>query len=574
MKQILASALLMFFLSSCGLLGVHLKLRNPKHPAQTLRFDEGTRLLGELSSLRKNFDVTFYALDIRLDPAQKSLSGWVEIRAVALHDIDSIQLDLEHSLVIDGLRWTNREGLALNYSRNHTAVYVALPHKVNAGENFTLHVSYHGKPISAPKPPWDGGVVWKKDKQKNDWAGVSCESQGASIWFPCKDHTSDEPDSASMRFTVPDRGLTVVSNGVFQGSEKKDGFESFSWKVHYPINLYNITFYLGNFGVIEDSYIGIHGKKLMMSHYVLIPHIDVAARHFKQVKDHLRIYEELYGEYPWYKDGFKLVESPYEGMEHQSAIAYGSGFRNDLYGIEDYVMLHETGHEWFGNAVTAADLADVWLQEGVTTYGEVLYLEKKYGYRDALNHLLFYRLLIKNKRPVVGPSDRRYFDYHDSDAYVKGAWILHSLRNHIQDDSLFFSILRIFYEENKLKVTDSRTFIATVNRLTGEDYSWFFDQYLYHNKAPVLEYQYLPEGILYYRWTEVEDGFNKMGVPLQFSGSDFRYEVYPDKKVQVFVLPEGKRLRESSYFNDNFSLFALKKNSKLRNIYVQQEGLK
>ena len=288
----------------------------------------------------------------------------------------------------------------------------------------------------AKKAPWRGGLVWKKENN-NDWVGVACETEGASIWFPCKDHTSDEPDSARMRFSIPESSLTVVSNGVLEHTITEKGKKYFSWSVHNPINLYNITFYVGNFEKIEDSYSGIDGRTLAINHYVLKQNAAKARTHFASVKEQIAIYEQIYGPYAWYEDGFKLVESPYAGMEHQTAIAYGNGYKKDLKQVEDYIMLHETGHEWFGNAITAADLADVWLQEGITTYGEFLYLEKKYDYTLAKGHLNFYKVMIANKRPLVGPVGRRYFDYKDGDAYVKGAWMLHSLRTTINNDSIF-----------------------------------------------------------------------------------------------------------------------------------------
>ncbi len=571
MKQLKFLFPLSVFLSSCGLMGIHFKVHNPGRAGKYPKFSKEIILLGENTPIRKNFDVTFYDLDININPLDKTLGGWVEVRAKALNDIDSIQLDLDQPFIIDELRWKSREGQSLNYSRKYRGVFIKLPQRLKKGEAFSVDIKYHGKPIISSKPPWVGGLVWKKDKQKNDWAGVVCETEGASIWFPCKDHTSDEPDSARMRFTIPDTTLFVVSNGIFTGAEKKQNSQSFNWKVSYPINLYDITFYVGNFVRLDDSYTGINGKKLNISYYVLKPNAEKAAAHLPQVKKHIKAYEELYGEYSWYNDGFKLVESPYAGMEHQTAIAYGNGYRNDITEKDDYIILHESGHEWFGNAVTAADLADVWLQEGITTYGEYLYLEKEYNSNIAFNHLFFYRLEIKNKLPIVGPVGRRYFDYHDGDVYVKSAWMLHSLRNNINNDTVFFSILKTFYNENKLKVTGTTAFIEIVNRKTGKDYSWFFEQYLNNNKVPFLEYQYCSDGTTYYRWTEVSEGFNKLSIPLKYEGLEKTYEIFPDVQVKKLKLPEGQNISSAIYFNDRKALFGIKKNKKLRRIYESQK---
>lgn len=557
-------------ISSCGILGVHFKVRNPGNAGKYPEFDKETILVGQLTPVRQNFDVVFYGLDIQISPSEKKVGGWVEIKAIALTEIDSIQLNLDQPLAIEELRWKTREGESLRYSRQYRTVMVNLNQKVKQNQSFSIHVKYSGIPVESKKPPWSGGLVWKKDKQKNPWIGVVCETEGASIWFPCKDHVSDKPDSAYLRFTIPDMGLSVVSNGVFVGTEKKNNFQSFTWKVSYPISAYNITFYVGNFGKIEDSYIGINSKELKLSYYVLKPNLEKAALHFRQVSDDIRAYEELYGEYPFYKDGFKLVESPFEGMEHQTAIAYGSGFKNDLYRKDDYVILHETGHEWFGNAVTVDDLAGVWLHEGITTYGEALYMEKKYNPAEALNHLIFYRWLIKNKLPVEGPAGRHYFDTRDGDVYVKGAWILHSLRNNINNDSVFFAILRTFYNENRMEVTNSKTFIETVNRITGKDYNWFFNQYLYQNKVPVFEYKYLKGGTIYYRWTNVAEGFNKLCVPVKFKDDAAIFELYPDYKVQKFILPDGQNLDSRLLIDNNKALFGIKKNQKLPDLFIRQ----
>lgn len=553
-------------LSSCGLFGIHLKVHNPKSAAAPHKFDAETVLLGELTPIRSNFNVNFYGLDIEISSAKRTVGGWVEIGATALADIDSIQIDLDQPLLVDEIRWQSRNGQQLYAKRKFRALFIDLPGKISKGQHFSVHVKYHGKPVKARRPPWVGGLVWKKDKQKHDHIGVACETEGASLWFPCKDHTSDEADSTHLRFSIPDNGLMVVSNGKYISSETKNGLTSYSWKVSYPINTYNITFYVGDFVKVSDKYTGINGKELELNHYVLKPNEARARRHFQQVKAHIRAYEELYGEYCWYNDGFKLVESPFEGMEHQSAIAYGNGYSNDLNDRDDYIILHETGHEWFGNAITAADLAEVWLHEGITTYGEALYLEKKYGKQAALNHLLNYRITIQNKRPVVGIYGRRDFDYHDGDVYVKGAWIMHSLRNQLKDDTLFFKIIRTFFEENKLKVTDSKTFIATVNRITGKDYQWFFDQYLYRNKVPFLESHVSEDGYLYYRWTDVSDNFNQFTVPVKNTLSKTSLEITPTTKVQRIKLPESFT-PEETYIYDLDGLFGKKKNKKLAEMF-------
>lgn len=546
------------FINSCAIIGIHTKVHNPRRTHAFADVPHEQKVTGTLNAYRACYDVTYYGLDLFIDARAKELSGWVQIDARLDSIADSLQIDLDQNFTIDALRWNSRNGDSISYHRNLRSVTFKANPALRKGDIFTVHIRYHGKPIVARKPPWSGGTVWKKDKEKNDWLGVACESEGASVWFPCKDHTSDEPDSATMRFTIPDNGLMAVSNGKLINEEVTDGRRSFTWRVHYPINSYNITYYVGNFERITDQYVNANGDTLHLEHYVLKPNAEKARVHFTKVKEQIRVYEEIYGLYAFYKDGFKLIESPYAGMEHQSAIAYGSRFKNDLYGLEDYIMLHEAGHEWFGNAVSAADLADVWLQEGITTYGESLYLERKYGKQLANRHLLMQRLFIKNKRPMVGPLGQRYFDYKDSDVYMKGAWTLHSLRNVINDDSVFFRILRVFYEEQKLKLTSSADFVETVNRITGSDYSWFFNQYLYRSKVPFLEYV-VKENVLYYRWKDANPDFNRLPVIVRMGNQ--RFEIMPSLEIKQFTLPLNSD--EELSFDNMQALFGLDKNKRL-----------
>lgn len=556
---------MLVLMASCGLMGIHFQIHNPKKAGKYPKFTRGDILLGALTPIRNGFDVHFYNLDIEINPKKKILSGWVEIRATAKEDIDSIQLDLYKNMHLLSLKWGSRTGSDLAYKREYGAVFIKLPSRVLKGTDFSVHVQYKGAPVVAPKPPWNGGVVWKKDKDKNPWVGVACETQGGSLWFPCKDHTSDEPDSARMTFSTTEEKMVLVSNGKFLGKKNENGLYSYSWGVSNPINVYNITYYGGNFELIQDTFTGINGKKLLLSYYVLPLNYEKAKMHFKQVKTHLEVYEQLYDEFPWYEDGFKLVESPYAGMEHQSAIAYGNGYKNDLNDKDDYILLHETGHEWFGNAITASDLADVWLQEGITTYGEALYLEKMYGQEAALRHMLFYRFTIKNKLPLVGPRDRRYFSYKDSDPYTKGAWVLHTLRNYLVDDSLFFSILRTFYKENKGKVTDSKTFIETVNRLTGKDYNWFFNQYLYERKVPIMEYYVdFQKRELYYRWKDALPEFTKMGVKILIDKRESEW-IFPSHSIKKLDLKLYGFYESLRLLNNDF-LYGIEEN---KDLYAQ-----
>jgi len=416
---------------------------------------------------------------------------------------------------------------------------VDLVGRIRKNEMARITVFYEGQPQKAARPPWDGGFVWKKDKDGNPWIGVACELDGASLWWPVKDHLSDEPDSLQINVTIPE-GFFCVSNGKLQQRIKENGRETFVWKTLYPINTYNATIYIGNFKHFTLPY-----KKqdsiLNLDFYVLTYNLDKAKSHFQQASEIIRFYEMRFGDYPWWNEGYKLVESPYKGMENQTAIAYGNDYKNWIGKNFDYIILHETAHEWWGNSVSASDYAEIWLHEGFATYSEALYVEHTEGYNAYLKYLNFYSLLIRNKQPLIGPFDVNYWKYRDGDVYFKGALLLHTLRNVIDNDSLFFDIIRTFYHENKYTVTSTKNFIELVNRMTGQDYGWFFGQYLYNRACPQLEWQYGPDKEdrsyeLYYRWGNVNADF-KLPVTVDADGKS--RIIYPTSEIQVLKLSTG-----------------------------------
>ncbi|MFD1551768.1 M1 family peptidase [Putridiphycobacter roseus] len=548
---------MLFLLGSCSIFGIHFEVHNPNHSGKTPHFSKETILLGELSKYRTCFDVFYYDLALDIAPESKSLNGTVEIHAEALTDFDTLQIDLHHNFEITALVEIESKR-SLKYFRQKRAVFVLLSKQKN--EKFSLKIAYNGKPIKAKKAPWKGGFVWKKDKEGNHWDGVACESIGPSIWWPLKDHASDEPDSMRLHYTVPS-DLMAIGNGQYKGSTTVNNKSTYNWFISYPINTYNVSLYIGKFKLIQETYKGINGKSLAISHYVLEKNYEKAKTHFKQLHKHLALYEKRFGEYPWYNDGFKLVESPYPGMEHQTAIAYGNGYKNDADFETDYIILHETAHEWWGNSVTAKDLAHVWLQEGFATYAEVLYFEEKDGHTHYKNELHYKRIFIKNKYPIVVLEGRRWFHYRkNSDVYNKGAWILHSLRTQINQDSIFFDILQTFSENNKYKIVDSDDFIHLVNEKTKDNYNWFFNHYLYNNEAPSLSYYISDQGILHYKWSNTLPEFNQLKLGLTTQNKE--YTITPTHKVQQFTLPKS----EDGYWHFNFSnevLFAIIKDKSL-----------
>lgn len=534
-SQLLILLPLAVLLQSCFLLGIHKTMPNPDKAGKLPHFSEEEIMLGELNTLRAGYDVHFYDLTVAVNPEQEQLSGTVALHAVALQAMDSFQIDLDQPLAVTAITDLTT-GQSLPYSRHLRAIYVR--RSLAAQESFAISVSYSGSPVKAKKAPWKGGFVWKKDDQKKPWIGVACESEGASIWWPCKDHTSDEPDSMRLHYTVP-KELVAVGNGTLTGTttDASGASVTYHWKVAKPINTYNVSIYVGDFRLVQKEYTGYTGRTLLQSYYVLPAHESVALEHFKQADSVLYSFEQHFGVYPWYEDGFKLIESPYEGMEHQSAIAYGNGFKNDIFHRFDYIILHETGHEWWGNAITAADMADVWIQEGFTTYAEYVYMEDTDCKNCANSTLNFYRMVIKNKYPVVGVRDRRWFHFKkNADVYPKGAWILHTLRNQLRNDDLFFDMLQTFYATYKYQTVTSQDFIDVVNAKSGRNFDWYFQQYLYRNQVPEFHY-HVANGYLYYHWEKVPEDFNQLEVT--FLVNDEPVHIKPTTQSQSYTIPRN-----------------------------------
>jgi len=545
-------------IQSCGILGVHINVHNPKKAGKYPKFKEETILLGQLDANRSKYDVVYYDISIEVIPKKKRLQGEVQMTANVLSNLDTIQMDLQAHFDINQIV-DLKSNQKLNYYRQENVLYI--PQKLKKGETIHLAIQYAGKPKKAKKAPWKGGFVWKKDKDKNDWIGVACQTEGASIWWPLKDHTSDEPDSVRMHYTVPNH-LKAIGNGRFEGiSNKTETTQTYNWHVSYPINTYNITLYVGRFQLIQDQYKRISGDSVLLSYYVLPQDFNKAKDHFKQVHKILGSFESLFGAYPWPRDGYKLIQSPYEGMEHQTAIAYGNGFKNDL-GETDYILLHETAHEWWGNSVTSEDLADVWLQEGFATYAESLYLEEQNIEDPSYNyHLWLNKIFIQNKYPLVGPREKRYFHFRkSSDAYVKGAWVLHSLRTQMNHDSLFFDVIQSFYKRSQYQMVTSQDFISIVNEKTETDYSWLFAQYLYNNEVPELSFTIKNNGQLIYKWNNVPDNFNKMKIFIVSNKETI--ELTPSTQTQILQLTANKEELFAFHFL-NKSLYALKEDKKL-----------
>ncbi|HXA01346.1 MAG TPA: M1 family aminopeptidase, partial [Cytophagaceae bacterium] len=319
------------------------------------------------------------------------------IRYTTVEDFDKMQVDLFAGMYIHRVM---HHGISISFKRDSNAVYIQFASTQQKGKEDSITIYYSGSPHIAANPPWDGGIVWSKDSLGRPWAAVACEAIGASVWWPCKDHLSDEPDSMSMSFIVPE-GLSCISNGNLTGVFTIPGKSIYSWMVHYPINNYNVTFYIGHYSHFNDSLKNKEGKTLGLDYYVLDYNLSKAKKHFDIVKPMLLCYENLFGPYPFYRDGYALVEAPYWGMEHQGAIAYGNHFKTDMPGL-DYIIVHESAHEWWGNSLSVADHGEMWIHEAFATYSEALVIERLHNYNTSLQYLADQKLNIKNQEPILG----------------------------------------------------------------------------------------------------------------------------------------------------------------------------
>jgi aminopeptidase N len=475
-------------------------------------YSRADTLRGATRPERNCFDVYFYDLTVRIIPKGKQIRGHNDIYFTMLDSSEWIQIDLFDNYTINKIQWN---GQILNFKREFNAVFVKFPDILAPSEKHIIRVEYYGRPGIAKDPPWKGGFVWKRDKKNNRWVAVACEHLGASSWWPNKDHLSDEPDSMRINIEVPEN-YKAISNGVLKRIEKADNlYNRFVWFVSYPINNYNVTFYMGRFIRFNDTLV-LDNDTLHIKYYVLPHNLEKARQHFKQTPEILKFYSGVFGQYPFIRDGFGLVEAPYAGMEHQTAIAYGNSYSNDkndhAYRNKqyDYIIVHEAAHEWWGNSVSAGDMADAWIHEGFATYAELLFIENVFGKEEYLYEIMRKSFYIYNFWPMVQNRNVNENSFASNDIYNKGAIMLHSLRCTINNDSLFFRIIKDFCIKNRYKIVYTGDFIEFVNKETKENYSAFFNKYLYDNRLPVLEYSFHknPDDLIFkYKWTEVEKGF-------------------------------------------------------------------
>jgi aminopeptidase N len=481
-------------------------------------FNRSDTLRGSITPQRAWWDVQHYEVWVMPDYRSKSIKGRTTITYKVLEDnaSDYLQLDLQMPLQIDTLFYNGNVYIndpGKPYRRDSNAFFIPLP-KAAKGSVQTLSIAYHGTPKEAVQPPWDGGWIWSKDAKGRPWMSVACQGLGASVWYPCKDHQSDEPDSgATLTVVVPDT-LMAVGNGKLQHTGKNNGFASYTWAVTAPINTYNLVPYIGHYKNFAETYAGEAGT-LDCSYWVLDYNLTKAKKQFEQVPKMLRAFESWFGPYPFYKDGFKLVEAPHLGMEHQSAVAYGNNYMNGYKGHDlsgsgwglkwDYIIIHESGHEWFANNITTKDIADMWVHEGFTNYSEPLFTEYYYGKEAGNAYVQGIRRNIENKLPVIGPYGVN--QEGSGDMYAKGANLLHTIRQVIDDDTLFKNIMRGLNKTFYHQTITSKQVEEYISQQSGKDLTKVFDEYLRTTKIPVLQLK-VQGNTVKYRWDNVVAGFN------------------------------------------------------------------
>lgn len=455
-------------------------------------FTHADSLRGMLTPFRTCYDVTYYDLNVDIDMENKSISGYNKIYFDAVSDFEVMQVDLSSLLKIAYI--TDRGNNSLRFTRDGDAVFITMNTKINNGERTYISIHYSGQPKEGKMLPWDGGFKWTKDADDQPWAAVACQGTGASVWWPCKEHQSDEPDSMAINITVP-ASLMDVSNGRLREVKNVDnGKKQYCWFVSYPINNYNVTVNVGVFTHFSDVYVS--GKdSLTLDYYVKPYNLEKAKKQFQQVKPMLACYEKYFGRYPFWRDGYKLVETPYVGMEHQSCIAYGNKYKNGYLGMDysgigvdfDYIIIHETAHEWWGNNITTKDIADMWVHEGFGNYAEVLYVECLFGKQKGNDYVNALKNKVSNDRPIIGHYNVN--EEGSGDMYPKGSLMLHTIRNYINNDSLWFSIILGLQQTFALQTVTTQQIEDYISKQSGIDLSPVFNQYLRHSAIPVLEYE-------------------------------------------------------------------------------------
>ncbi len=518
----------------------HLSLAQP--------FTHQDSLRGSITTERVWWDLNYYDLAIDVDIEHKSIKGTNTIYFFVIIPQQRMQIDLQEPLVITQVTFKGKE---IPFTREGNVYWITFPYPLTSGARESITIRYEGKPIVAVRPPWDGGFTWASDEQENPFVATSCQGLGASVWWPCKDHMYDEPDSMLMRITVP-ASLTDVSNGRLRHIDYlPDGKKTYHWFVSNPINNYGVNVNIAKYAHWADT---LHGEKgiLDLDFYVLEDNYDKARTHFQDAHRTIRAFEYWFGPYPFYEDGYKLVEVPYLGMEHQSSVTYGNKYKMGYLGTDvsstgwglkfDFLIIHESAHEWWANNITYKDIADMWIHESFANYAESLFLDYYYGKKAGSEYVIGTRANIRNDKPIIAP-------YHvnqkgSGDMYYKGGNMLHTLRTWLNDDIKWREILRGLQRAFYHQTVTSEQVESFIAEQTGLELKAFFNQYLRDIRIPTLEYE-LKGKRLKYRYANVVDQFD-MPLEAMINGKVFSISptaewqtISVDNSIKTFVVDEN-----------------------------------
>lgn len=469
-------------------------------------------LRGSITPERAWWDLTHYHLNIKVDPVSKSISGTNTMKYRVLSQQKPLQIELQQPLILEKV---TQNGQALTFTQQGYSYFINTQPNAEIGKEYAVVMHFSGIPKEAVKAPWDGGITWNKDENDIDFIASSCQGLGASIWWPNKDHAYDEPDNGVLMSVEVPEHLFDVSNGRLIKIEhnKTAKTKAYHWQVTNPINNYGVNINIGDYVNFNETYQGENGK-LDMNYYVLRDNLTKAKQQFKEAKRTIEALEYWFGPYPFYEDSYKLVEAPYLGMEHQSSVTYGNGYKNGYLGSDrsqtgvgllfDFIIVHETGHEWFANNITSVDIADMWIHESFTSYSENLFVEYHFGKEKASEYVRGQRMNIQNTSPIIGQ-----YNIHQegsSDMYDKGANMLHTIRQIVNNDTTWRNLLRGLNKEFFHKTVTTQQVEHYINEHTGHDFSKVFDQFLRDVRIPTFEF-FVKNKILKIKWSNVVKDF-------------------------------------------------------------------
>lgn len=560
----------MHLIKTKNLIVICIVLLTCKLNAQKTIFTHNDTLRGSITKERAWWDVLHYDLNVKVNPSDKTFTGFNTITYKVLNTDSIMQIDLQSPMIITEVRSDTSK---LDYMNDGNVWYINTGKSIRPGEVNTITIFYNGKVHQAHNAPWDGGVVWSKDKKGNDFIATACQGIGASIWWPCKDHTYDEPDSMQITITAPDH-LFGVSNGRLRSViQNNDRTKSYKWAVISPINNYGVNLNVGDYVHFSEVYNGEKGK-LDCNYYVLRDNLTKAKIHFKDVARMLKAFEYWFGPYPFYEDGYKLVEVPYLGMEHQSSVTYGNKYLNGYLGSDlsntgwglkfDFIIIHESGHEWFGNNITHKDVADMWIHEGFTSYSENLFLDYYYGSAASAAYTIGTRRRIMNDIPIIGVYDVN--EAGSEDMYYKGANMLLMLRTAVGDDQKWRNLLRGLNLHFYHKIVTTQEVEDYIANALNMDLKGFFNQYLRTIQIPQLVAEVKGNKIRY-KWDNCVQDFK---IPIQLEVNNKKYSITPSTQWQTLDIRkfvEDIQLSNNYYCTKNFTGIKKSYNARKKTAY-------